>query len=104
MEEERLHDRLKKRMKELNISQRRLSLMTGISEASICKYVSGARTPHIEIIGKLATALNTTSDYLLGINEKENDHYSLLEKCIEENKEFLTMEEKMSLIMKLSEK
>lgn len=101
--EERLHHRLKKKMQEKGLSQRKLSLMTGITEAAISKYVSGARTPHIEIVGKLAKALDTTSDYLLGIDEN-NGHYAAIKKVIDENKSYLSMEEKMSLIMSLSEK
>ena len=101
--EESLHARLKAKMKEKGLSQRQLSLKTGISEAAICKYVSGARTPHIEIIGKIAEVLGVTSDYLLGI-EKKSEPYEKIANCIKENKASLTSEEKMSLILLISEK
>ena len=101
--EESLHARLKAKMKEKGLSQRQLSLKTGISEAAICKYVSGARTPHIETIGKIAEVLGVTSDYLLGI-EKKSEPYEKLANCIKENKASLTSEEKMSLILLISEK
>lgn len=101
--EERLHHRLKKKMKEKGVSQRQLALTCSITEASMSKYLSGARTPHIEVIGRLAKALDTTSDYLLGIDEN-NGHYAAIKKVVDENKSFLTMEERMSLIMSLSEK
>lgn len=101
--EEKLHHRLKIKMKENNLSARQLSLKTGISEAAISKYLSGVRTPHIEIVGRLADALNTTSDYLLGI-EKEKTPYDQIVTKIKENKKYLSSEEKMSLILLISEK
>ncbi len=101
--EEKLHHRLKIKMKENNLSARQLSLKTGISEAAISKYLSGVRTPHIEIVGRLADALNTTSDYLLGI-EKTDSPYEKIANVIKENKKHLSNEEKMSLILLISEK
>lgn len=101
--EEKLHHRLKKKMKEKGLSQRQLALMCSLTEASVSKYLSGVRTPHIEVIGKLAKALDTTSDYLLGIDEN-NGHYAAIKKVVDENKSYLSMEERMSLIMSLSEK
>ncbi len=101
--EEKLHHRLKTKMKENNLSARQLSVKTGISEAALSKYLSGVRTPHIEIVGKLAAALNTTSDYLLGI-EKNDSPYEQIVIKIKENKKYLSNEEKMSLILLISEK
>lgn len=101
--EEKLHHRLKSKMKENNLSARQLSIKTGISEAALSKYLNGVRTPHIEIIGKLAEALNTTSDYLLGIEKIETPYDQIVAK-IKENKQYLSSEEKMSLILLISEK
>jgi hypothetical protein len=52
----------------------------------------------------LAKALGTTSDYLLGIKRDDGSVFSDLEKEIIENKEKLSSEEKMRLIMLLSSK
>lgn len=101
--EEKLHHRLKTKMKENNLSARQLSIKTGISETALSKYLSGVRTPHIEIVGRLAAALNTTSDYLLGI-EKNDSPYEQIVTKIKENKKYLSNEEKMSLILLISEK
>lgn len=101
--EEKLHHRLKTKMKENDLSARQLSIKTGISEAALSKYLSGVRTPHIEIVGRLAAALNTTSDYLLGI-EKNDSPYEQIVTKIKENKKYLSNEEKMSLILLISEK
>lgn len=101
--EEKLHHRLKAKMKENNLSARQLSVKTGISEAALSKYLSGVRTPHVEIVGRLAAALNTTSDYLLGI-EKNDSPYEQIVTKIKANKKYLSNEEKMSLILLISEK
>ena len=102
--EEKLHHRVKALMKEQGMTQRELARRTGLTEASVCKYLSGARTPQAEAVVLLAKALGTTSDYLLGIKRDEESIYLDLEKQILENKENLTSEERMRLIMLLSSK
>ena len=102
--EEKLHHRVKALMKEQGMTQRELARRTGLTEASVCKYLSGARTPQAEAVVLLAKALGTTSDYLLGIKRDEGSIYRDLEKQILENKENLSPEERMSLIMLLSSK
>ena len=102
--EEKLHHRVKALMKEQGITQRELARRSGLTEASVCKYLSGSRTPQAEAVVLLAKALGTTSDYLLGIKRDEGSIYHDLEKQILENKENLSPEERMSLIMLLSSK
>ncbi len=102
--EEKLHHRVKALMKEQGMTQRELARRSGLTEASVCKYLSGARTPQAEAVVLLAKALGTTSDYLLGIKRDEESIYLDLEKQILENKENLTSEERMRLIMLLSSK
>ena len=86
------------------MTQRELARRSGLTEASVCKYLSGSRTPQAEAVVLLAKALGTTSDYLLGIKRDEGSIYRDLEKQILENKENLSPEERMSLIMLLSSK
>ena len=102
--EEKFHHRVKALMKEQGMTQRELARRTGLTEASVCKYLSGARTPQAEAVVLLAKALGTTSDYLLGIKRDEESIYLDLEKRILESKESLTSEERMRLIMLLSSK
>ena len=102
--EEKLHHRVKALMKEQGMTQRELARRSGLTEPSVCKYLSGSRLPHSEAVVLLAKALGTTSDYLLGIKRDEESIYLDLEKQILENKENLTSEERMRLIMLLSSK
>ena len=65
-----------KRLKELiareNITQKELAVDVGITEAALSRYMKGDRTPHGDTLCNLATALHTTTDYLLGREEIEN--------------------------------
>ena len=102
--EEKLHHRVKALMKEQGMTQRELAKRSGLTEASVCKYLSGSRLPHSEAVVLLAKALGTTSDYLLGIKRDDESVFRDLEKMIIESKENLSSEEKMRLIMLLSSK
>ena len=102
--EEKLHHRVKFLMKELGLTQRELAARSGLTEASVSKYLSGARTPQLNAVIALAKALKTDADFLLGINKKEEKKtaYEEIEKLLQENKSSLTSEERMKLIMLLS--
>ena len=72
-----------KRVKELRIekglSQQELGSAIGVTKVSICGYENGTRLPNLEKLVKLADALETTSDFLLGreipIMNEENKTY-----------------------------
>lgn len=60
-------DRLKEKRLEVNMTQADLAKKTGISSRTIQNYELGYRKPaNMEIIQKLADALDTTSEQLLG--------------------------------------
>ena len=99
---ERLHHRLKALMKDRGLTQRELALKTGLTEASVSKYLSGLRVPHMDALVVLARALDTETDYLLGIKNEGKSKYQIIEKAIIENKNGLTSEERMNLIILLS--
>ena len=61
--------RLAELLKQQGITQKELSERVGITEASMSRYMNSERIPKSEIIANIATALNTTSDYLLGTEE-----------------------------------
>ena len=72
-----------KRVKELRIekglSQQELGSAIGVTKVSICGYEKGTRLPNLEKLVKLADALETTTDFLLGreipIMNEENKTY-----------------------------
>lgn len=63
-------DRIKHLCKQKGITQTQLAELTGITEASISRYVNSIREPRGSDIVKLADALGVTTDYLL----KEQDY------------------------------
>ena len=54
------------------ISQKQLSERINLSESVVSRYISGEREPKASVLANIATALSTTSDYLLGIKDKRN--------------------------------
>lgn len=72
-----------KRVRELRVkmglSQQELGNAIGVTKVSVCGYESGTRIPNLEKLAKLADALHTSTDYLLGreivVNNEENKTY-----------------------------
>ena len=62
-------DRLVSLMQQKGITQRQLSAQTNITPSAMSYYANGSRTPSGEILAKIATALGTSTDYLLGITD-----------------------------------
>ncbi|MDD6302690.1 MAG: helix-turn-helix transcriptional regulator [Bacillales bacterium] len=62
----KLNDRIKMIMEEKGLTQKELSQMSNITEASMSKYLSGDRTPRIDVIVNIANALEVSVDSLLG--------------------------------------
>lgn len=93
-----------KRVKELikvnNLTQRDLANDIGVTESTMCKYLSGNRVPGGEALSNLATALKTTTDYLLGLdNENKTEiNSSKLRLLLARSAKDLTPEEKNELI------
>ena len=64
-------------------NQKELASKVGITEASLSRYENNLREPKSEIIVRLAKALETSTDYLLGVND--NTKISKEDKLIIEN-------------------
>lgn len=76
-----------------NIQQKDLANRIGVSEGVISRYISGDREPKPEMLANIATALNTTSDFLLGIENEEFNH-SRVRRLIARNSSSMTEQEK----------
>ncbi len=85
-----------------NMTQRELAVRLNTSETVISRYVSGTREPKPEMLANIATALNTTSDYLLGIERDEFD-FPKLERLLARNASSMSEKEKKALISALFE-
>lgn len=89
----RISDLLKIR----GMQQKELAERIGLNEATMSRYISGDRDPKPEVIANIATALHTTSDYLLGIERDEFD-FARVQRVIARNASSLTDQEKKELI------
>lgn len=67
-------ERLNQLMEEKQISQIELSKKIGVASGSISNYSNGTRLISVDILPKLAKALGTSTDYLLGVSNVK--HYS----------------------------
>ena len=95
----KITQRLLELISEKELSQKELSISTGLTESTISRYVNGERIPRGSNLVKLAKALDTTVDDLLGTgkNDKDEDIQNI-KRLIARNSEQMTMEEKMSII------
>lgn len=67
----KINERIRMLMEEKHLTQKELAIKSGITEAAMSKYLSGERTPRIDIVVNLANALGVTTDELIG-NDIEN--------------------------------
>lgn len=93
-------DRLQELMALHHISQRQLATLVDVTEASMSRYVKGERMPRMNTVANIATALHTTSDYLLG---RDEDHdakfdFTAVRRIIARNASNMTAEQKTELI------
>lgn len=66
-------ERVSELMKQQRLSQKLLAEKAGVTESAMSFYVRGDRTPRSDVLTRIAKALGTTSDYLLGINDAVNN-------------------------------
>lgn len=89
-------ERVKELIKINNLTQRDLANDVGVTESTMSKYLSGDRIPGGETLSNLATALKTTTDYLLGLNNENKTmiNNSELRLLLARSTKELTPEEK----------
>ncbi len=89
--------RISKILSEQHMSQKDLANRLNVSEGIISRYISGNREPKPDMLANIATALKTTSDYLLGI-ETDEFSYLKIKRMIARNAQTMSSEEKKDLI------
>ena len=89
--------RISEMLQERGIQQKELAERIGITETAMSRYINGTREPKPDVIANMATALHTTSDYLLGIKNDDFDYHQV-RRMIARNASSMTKEEKMALI------
>lgn len=101
-----LGDRIAQLLKEKNMNQRELAAKIGSTEMTVSRYVRNERKPKADVLAKIASALNTTADDLLGLEKATDDESEFLKlhRLIARNASKMTVEKKQELIKTLLEK
>ncbi len=100
---EKIGNRIEKLLKASGYTQRELALMVGVTEAAMSRYIRNEREPKIEVVANLATALNTTSDYLISGTSSDED-FAEIYRLVARSTTNMTDEEKMKLMKVLLDK
>lgn len=88
--------RVKELMKENRYSQKKLCEICGVTEAAFSRYMTSDRLPRTDVLANIANTLHTTSDYLLGNDNKYG--YEQLKILLASSKDDLSRNQKKSLI------
>ena len=74
-------------MHQYGLNQKDLAKMAGVTESAMSYYIKGERTPRSDVLTRIAKALNTTTDYLLGITntsaQSKNKELHYLQRNLE---------------------
>lgn len=100
---EMIGDRISLLLKETGYTQKEFALMCGVTEAAMCRYLKNEREPKIEVVANMATALNTTVEYLIS-GKKEDSSFEDVYRLVSRSTITMTDDEKLKLIKLLMEK
>ena len=89
--------RISEALQKRGMTQKELANRIGVTESVISRYISGDREPKPDILANIATALHTTSDFLLGIENEEFNH-PRIRRMVARNASSMTEQEKKELI------
>lgn len=92
--------RLLSLLQKQGVTQKELADRINTTEATLSRYISGDREPKAETLANIATALHTTSDYLLDIEKDEFD-FPKVERLLARNSATMTEKQKRALISAL---
>lgn len=96
--------RLSDLLDENNMTQTQLAKEVGTSNVTICRYITGERTPRIDVLTKIANVFNVSLDYLLGLTNESDEkekHQNTLNYNIEKTiRQIYNIDDKTKLSMK----
>lgn len=88
---------------ENDMTQRELCDAAGLTEPAVSRIVNSQRVPQGNSLAKLANALHVSTDYLLGIETKDDPktEYQTILRLIRKNTDIMTKEQKLEIINRL---
>ena len=69
-----------------------------MTEAAMTRYIKDERVPKLEILANIATALGTTTDYLITGTENPGGKYEDIHNLVARNAKTFSNEEKIELV------
>lgn len=95
----RFNERLSLLLMQNGLTQKELAERAGVTEAAMSHYIRGDRTPRASVLARIADALNTSTDYLLGGEEPDHSHeIQMAQKLIARNVHQMSIQDKMNII------
>ena len=92
-------ERIREILERKGMSQKELAIKAEITEAAVSHYIKGDRVPRSTVLARIATAMGTSSEYLLdGIPSGGKEELGYAKKLIARNVEQMTRKEKLELI------
>lgn len=76
-------ERVTELMIKKNLSQKELAEITGVTESAMTYYVKGLRTPRSDVLVRIANALGTSTDFLLGNAESSVEDLRYLQRNLQ---------------------
>lgn len=98
MEKQQIADRIINAMNRTGISQRQLADATGMTEATISRYVKGKRIPSAEALGRIADVLGVTTDYLIAGKTEPTKHVEMIIDYITDGSDYQYSDNKGILV------
>ncbi len=90
-------ERIAELMNKEGLTQKELAIMAGVTESTLSRYLNDERQPKAEILANIATALNTTSDYLIN-GKTDKPDYAEIYRFVARGAKDMSKEEKMELM------
>ena len=98
----KFNDRLSCILSERGLTQRELAGMCGVDETSMSRYVNGSRKPCMDILVRIAGALNVSVEYLTGSEEEIS--FKEIKCLLNSNLSKLTDEQRLELMEMIAKK
>ena len=93
----KIGDRIMWLIKEKKMSQKDLAIKAGVTESALSRYLKNERQPKAEILANIATALDTTSDYLVS-GKADETNFAEIYRFVARGAKNMKREEKMKLM------
>lgn len=97
---EQFNKRLSELLRMRDFSQKELAERAGVTQAAMSHDLKGSRMPRASVLTRIAEALGTTTDYLLGGDEtdKPKEEWCYAANLIARNVHQMSESEKMAII------